>query len=292
VPILPLLRSNCTRFVTQLDALTDQVACNHVTAEHGIDVPDGTGIRGAPNPEEKLRVKSSPREVAHPMPRRYGIKDKDRAAEYVVEQVLSGKLRSGDRVDRTQLAAALGMSRVPVQEAMVQLETEGILRSEYHRGVFVERFDEGVVKEHFEVFSELSAIASERAAVAPSADLLAALKEALDLMVDAQDVAAFEYGVWSFRRAVNREAGGPRLLAAIRMFQSFIPTAFWSADDALRETMLPPYRREYLAIRRRDPAAARRAVIQRAERMADVTIRELIQRGVLESPKGARRADR
>jgi len=75
------------------------------------------------------------------MPKKYGVKEKDLVVSHVVNLVLTGKLRSGDRVDRNEIANDLGLSRVPIQEAVVQLEHDGILSTQYHRGAYVERFD-------------------------------------------------------------------------------------------------------------------------------------------------------
>ena len=79
------------------------------------------------------------------MPKKYGVKDKDKVVAHVVNLLLTGKLRTGDRLDRNEIAEELGLSRVPVQEAVVQLEHDGVLSTRYHRGAFVERFDEDVV---------------------------------------------------------------------------------------------------------------------------------------------------
>ena len=99
------------------------------------------------------------------MPKKYGVKEKDLVVSHVVNLVLTGKLRSGDRVDRNEIAQELGLSRVPIQEAVVQLEHHGILSTQYHRGAYVERFDESVVREHHELYGLLSGVASARAAV-------------------------------------------------------------------------------------------------------------------------------
>ena len=99
------------------------------------------------------------------MPKKYGVKEKDLVVSHVVNLVLTGKLRSGDRVDRNEIAQELGLSRVPIQEAVVQLEHDGILSTQYHRGAYVERFDESVVREHHELYGMLSGVASARAAV-------------------------------------------------------------------------------------------------------------------------------
>jgi DNA-binding GntR family transcriptional regulator len=61
------------------------------------------------------------------MPKKYGVKEKDLVVTYVVNLILTGKLRSGDRLDRNEIADDLGISRVPIQEAVVQLEHDGIV---------------------------------------------------------------------------------------------------------------------------------------------------------------------
>ena len=106
------------------------------------------------------------------MPKRYGVKEKDQVVSHIINLVLTGKLRSGDRVDRNEIAHELGLSRVPIQEAVVQLEHDGILSTRYHRGAFVERFDEAVVREHHELYGMLNGIASARAAADPRPQVL------------------------------------------------------------------------------------------------------------------------
>ena len=70
------------------------------------------------------------------MPKKYGVKEKDQVVSHILNLVLTGKLRSGDRVDRNEIALGLGVSRVPIQEALVQLEHDGVVSTRYHRGAF------------------------------------------------------------------------------------------------------------------------------------------------------------
>ena len=114
------------------------------------------------------------------MPKRYGVKEKDQVVSHIINLVLTGKLRSGDRVDRNEIAHELGLSRVPIQEAVVQLEHDGILSTRYHRGAFVERFDESVVLEHHELHGILLGIASARAAMDPRPHVLSQLDSLTD----------------------------------------------------------------------------------------------------------------
>ena len=90
------------------------------------------------------------------MPKKYGVKEKDLVVSHVVNMVLTGKLRSGDRVDRNEIAHELGVSRVPIQEA--------------------------VVLEHHELYGFLSGIASARAATDPTPEILERLDTLIGIM--------------------------------------------------------------------------------------------------------------
>ena len=214
------------------------------------------------------------------MPKVYGQKEKDSAITHVLDLMFTGRLRGGDRVDRNRIAAELGISRVPIQEALVQLESDGILSTRYHRGAFIERFDPDVVREHYEVFGVLSGMASSRAALGPTPRLLTELRRLLELMRVQEDSKAFIEHTWEFRRTINHDYAGPRLRAAMRSSQGFMPRAFWLGRQDNQPRMLPFYEQEYRAIRRREPDAARMVCAERSAMMAGVLISELVRRGV------------
>lgn len=220
------------------------------------------------------------------MPKRYGVKEKDQVVAHIIDQVLTGRLRGGDRIDRNAIAAALGMSRVPIQEAMVQLEQDGIVSTRYHRGAFVERFDETTLAEHHELYGVLNGIASARAATDPSAALLSDIDDALADMRKGKSRLDFQDSCQRFRDVVNNACAGPRLQAAIRASQWFAASDFWLSYPRVRAEFLPTYQQEAAAIGDRDPAAARAACTERSDLMATIMIAELTRRGVLTSPDG------
>jgi DNA-binding GntR family transcriptional regulator len=124
------------------------------------------------------------------MPKTYGAKEKDQVVAFILNQVLTGKLRTGDRVDRNEIAAELGVSRVPIQEAIVQLEHDGLLSTRYHRGAFVSRFDADTVAEHHELHGVLNGMASARAAANPSPLVLGRLDEIMRTLRNASEPRA------------------------------------------------------------------------------------------------------
>ena len=219
------------------------------------------------------------------MPKKYGVKEKDQVVAHIFNLVLTGKLRTGDRVDRNEIATRLGMSRVPVQEAIVQLEHDGLLSTSYHRGAFIERFDEDTIREHYELHGVLNGIAAARAAANPTPRMLGQLDGILRTLRSCKEPRAFQRAVREYRHAVNDEYAGPRLHAAIRASQGLIPRAFLVSYPTIVADMLPFYEDETAAIQRRDPDGARAACSGCAELMAEVMIAELVRRRVL-APAG------
>ncbi|OBK63097.1 GntR family transcriptional regulator [Mycobacterium colombiense] len=226
------------------------------------------------------------------MPKRYGTKEKDQVVAYIIDRLLTGKLSTGDRMDRNEIAKELGLSRVPVTEAIGQLEHDGIITSRYHRGSFIERFDPATVLEHHEVFGLLSGMASARAATYPTPRLIKTLDELIRKLRTATDSEVFEQTTWEYRRTINHEYAGPRLQAVIRTSQSFIPNAFWVNFADNQTFMLPSYEEEHAAILRHDPVAARTACEQRSTTMARVVVSELVRRGVFASTDAVAPVDR
>ncbi|OJT97435.1 MAG: hypothetical protein BGN82_10135 [Alphaproteobacteria bacterium 65-7] len=51
--------------------------------------------------------------------------------------ILSGKYRPGDRLNESQIARELRISRIPVREALSQLQERGLVQNRARRGMFV-----------------------------------------------------------------------------------------------------------------------------------------------------------
>ena len=126
----------------------------------------------------------------------------------------------------------------------------------------------------------LTGAVSARAAADPRADVLADLGAAMADVRGAIDSQSYIDGAQRFRDIVIAGYAGPRLTATIRSSRSFIPWKFWARYDATRAHLLPIIEAEYAAIEQSQPAAARRACIDRADLMADLLIAELNRRGV------------
>ena len=71
---------------------------------------------------------------------------------YVRRLIFDGVLKQGQRVPQDAIAQALGVSRIPVREALIALEREGWTTIIPHRGAFVNALDEPSVRDHYELY--------------------------------------------------------------------------------------------------------------------------------------------
>lgn len=80
-------------------------------------------------------------------------------ARQLREAIMTGALQPGTQLGEAELAARFEVSRGPLREAMQRLVSEGLLRSERHRGLFVIDLKPGDV---YDIYASRAAI--ERAA--------------------------------------------------------------------------------------------------------------------------------
>jgi DNA-binding GntR family transcriptional regulator len=102
----------------------------------------------------------------------------------VLSSILRGELKPGDRINEPDVAMRLGVSRVPVREALKALESTGLVVSKKHSGVFVRYIDEREITELYQLRASLDALAGrllvQRLAQMPKAKQGIALLTELD----------------------------------------------------------------------------------------------------------------
>jgi DNA-binding GntR family transcriptional regulator len=91
------------------------------------------------------------------------------AADAIRRKIFDGELKDGEPLKQDLLAAEFGISRTPIREALVQLEAEGLIRIEPHKGAVVRGASVTDIEENFEIRSLLEPILLERSAPALTA---------------------------------------------------------------------------------------------------------------------------
>ena len=180
----------------------------------------------------------------------------DAVARYLRALIVSGALRRGERVPRDDIARTLGVSPVPVREAIIALDREGWLTIEPHRGAFVHGVDEAWIADHYDLmgatFALIVARASERA-TAEELDHLTALGRHL---ARERDVTAFEAINQHIMRSLIAMARSPRLEAALRGVPNIVPGNFFAEVPGTLEPQRRAMARTIRAVVARDAEAA------------------------------------
>ncbi len=85
----------------------------------------------------------------------------------VKRQLLNGSFPEGSKLTEESISHALGISKSPVREALMRLESEGLIHIESRRGAYVRKFSAREVNELYEVRALLEVHAVATARVTP-----------------------------------------------------------------------------------------------------------------------------
>src|ERR1700749_4949114 len=106
----------------------------------------------------------------------------DEVTDQLRDFILTGQLQPGDRAGEAEISQRLRVSRGPVREALVRLEQEGLVVSEWHRGASVVDFTKEDVAELATLRTALEKLAMGQAARSATAEDLARLQEIVEQM--------------------------------------------------------------------------------------------------------------
>ncbi len=141
---------------------------------------------------------------------------KEIVADFLRTKIVSGELFAGTRLNLDEIASDLGVSRMPVREALKQLEKEGLVTFYPYRAVEVATLDASDINELCEIRIALEQLALERALPRiTDSDLvqMRALLEELDNLPGTDESWADVHD--RFHGIIYRAAGWKRLQALI-----------------------------------------------------------------------------
>jgi DNA-binding GntR family transcriptional regulator len=210
-------------------------------------------------------------------PRRRNLKDE--VAAYLRNQVLTGAFTPGSRVDQDQVAEELGLSKLPVREALIALESEGLVENVARRGTFVAPLQPEDVLDHYIIYGLISSLAASRAAETLTEEDHARLESLAEQMEQAEDPTILTDLNDEFHGILNRAGGSRRLTSVIRMLSQSIPGGFFETTTDWPEQANADHRRIVEALRARDADAAAEAMRTHLERGGEYAVRMLRERG-------------
>lgn len=87
-----------------------------------------------------------------------------RISSILKKAIYTGEYQSGDELSLTEISARLGVSRTPVREAFLKLESEGLITLRMNKGAIVNQIGRKFIQDHFEMRILLESEAAARAA--------------------------------------------------------------------------------------------------------------------------------
>ena len=88
----------------------------------------------------------------------------EQLSDAIEERIATGVYPPGQRLDETELAAEFGVSRTPIREALIQLNSAGLVDMRPRRGALVASIEPRRLCEMFELMAELEAMCGRLAA--------------------------------------------------------------------------------------------------------------------------------
>ncbi|WP_114010305.1 GntR family transcriptional regulator [Cohaesibacter intestini] len=137
-------------------------------------------------------------------------------ADELRKRIMSGQLREGEQVRQEAIATELGVSRIPVREALRQLEAEGLITLVSHKGAEVTRLEPSEIAELFEVRIMLESWMFEHAIEHITESHLEAAEKLIASMRN--DAMIEEWGAlnWQFHETLYTPARKPATMKILR----------------------------------------------------------------------------
>lgn len=139
----------------------------------------------------------------------------DDVQQVVLADLVRGELEPGSRIRQDRLAAHLGVSKIPVREALQRLSASGLLRFENNRGASVPQLSAADAVENFTLRRVVEAELLRQSVPRLTIVDLARAEHALDTTASSPTEAN-----WQFHRALYAPSGWHRGLAIVEMLHA------------------------------------------------------------------------
>jgi GntR family transcriptional regulator, carbon starvation induced regulator len=202
------------------------------------------------------------------------------AEQVLREMIFSGDLAPGVRISAEEVAENLGMSPIPVREALRSLASRGLVEAIAHRGFQVRPADRADFAETYQLRMLLDPFAAKLAVPRMNAEAITELDRALDRFertIRTEDHASYDADHRAFHFAIYNHCGSRWLLDFEEMlwensqrYQRISTVIRGTPEDRVAE-----HRAIAQACRSGDAEAAMRLIHQHLERTRTVVFQTL-----------------
>jgi len=196
---------------------------------------------------------------------------RDQAVKLIKGAILRGEIPPGEVISNEQLSAWLGISRTPIREALLELQRGGMVIIHRGKGTEVARLSRKDVVEIFETREALEVKSCELMIERMGDGSIKGLESILEKQArDASrgEELGFLEGDHQFHLLLAKGSGNGRLYNAVEAMrdQCMLLGTYALRQENRMSEVLGEHREIVEALRRRDPSAARDAVIAHLRR--------------------------
>jgi DNA-binding GntR family transcriptional regulator len=200
---------------------------------------------------------------------------------------MSGTYPVGHRMAVDELARQLGVSTMPVREALVALASEGLLEVLPRRGFRVARIGRQDFEDIFQVHSVVAGMLAERAATSIDGAGIQELRE-LQARIEAlprqrishpERASRVEELNFEFHRTVNRSTESERLRWFLRATTRFVPRQFYEAIPGWMDVTVTEHPAIIDALERREGPRVRELMSAHVAHAGNLVVSELTRKG-------------
>ena len=196
------------------------------------------------------------------------------------QEILTGKLKPGERLMEIHLANKLGVSRTPIREAIRKLELEGLVLMVPRRGAEVAQISWKSLKDVLEVRRTLDMFAIELACERITDKELALLEEAcekFEAAVETKDTRKIAEADVAFHDIIVASTGNERLIQLVSNLseQMYRYRFEYIQETAQHQTLVREHREMYESIKNKDKEAAIDVVKTHINNQEESIIRQL-----------------
>jgi DNA-binding GntR family transcriptional regulator len=204
----------------------------------------------------------------------------EQAAVYIRRLIFDGHLRPGVRVPQEQIARTLGISRIPIREALIALEREGWVTIELHRGAFVDALDARAVSDTYDLFGLVYGFAVRRAMdrdIDRVADELVSIERSVASTDDAEEMGRL---VIAFHALIVDAARSPRVKVVLRAMSGLVPGSYFALVPGAIEMERKGLNAIVRAVTRGDADKAADEYGRMMRRQGDLVVKLFEERGL------------
>jgi DNA-binding transcriptional regulator YhcF (GntR family) len=145
-----------------------------------------TDIRSEGAQHERSVERRAPTAPISPSPAD-GSNRREEIAAYLRNEIFSGRLRPGTKIDQDAVASVMATSRIPVREALIILERDALVVWSPFRGTFVADVTEQDVRDHFAMLAGVGKVILKRLRERSDPSVMQQVVDAIDRCFAAPD---------------------------------------------------------------------------------------------------------